>query len=147
MHICISHISEFIVCRGQGWGNWLMKLVWPVWTLPFSRSEYVFFGWKYNSTSPTTDCLTLGYSKVEVFVWLFNITGWIGNRDFLIVLWQTYFCPASPWPAQGPYLYAYTKRGIKSDVIAMTNAFVITERIPMPSRIPYQIPIQKEVLF
>lgn len=32
---------------------------------------------------------------------------------------------------------------MKSDVTAMTNAFVITERIPMPSRIPYQIPVQQ----
>lgn len=31
-------------------------------------------------------------------------------------------------------------------MIAMTNAFVITERIPMPSRIPYQMPIQREGL-
>lgn len=31
---------------------------------------------------------------------------------------------------------------MKSDVTAITNAFVITERIPMPSRIPYQIPVQ-----
>ena len=22
----------------------------------------------------------------------------------MMALWQTYFCPASPWPAQGPYL-------------------------------------------
>lgn len=32
---------------------------------------------------------------------------------------------------------------MKSDVTAITNAFVITERIPMPSRIPYQIPVQQ----
>lgn len=32
---------------------------------------------------------------------------------------------------------------MKSDVTAITNAFVITERIPMPSRIPYQMPVQQ----
>lgn len=49
--------------------------------------------------------------------------------------------------AQGPYLYLYTSRGMKSEVMAIIRPLVITARTPIPSRTCSQIPKKKKNIY